>query len=128
MVALTLDESGIPATADGRLAVAEKIYRKAAEYGIQKKDIIIDPLCMTISSDSQGALTTLEAVHRVKEDLGGKTILGVSNISFGLPQREIINSSFFYAGADERPERGDYQSEFRGYDAIPAQLPGAGCA
>lgn len=95
VVALTLDESGIPATADGRLAVAEKIYRKAAEYGIQKKDIIIDPLCMTISSDSQGALTTLEAVHRVKEDLGGKTILGVSNISFGLPQREIINSSFF---------------------------------
>ena len=80
VVALTLDESGIPAT---------------AEYGIQKKDIIIDPLCMTISSDSQGALTTLEAVHRVKEDLGGKTILGVSNISFGLPQREIINSSFF---------------------------------
>ena len=54
VVALTLDESGIPATADGRLAVAEKIYRKAAEYGIQKKDIIIDPLCMTISSDSQG--------------------------------------------------------------------------
>ena len=95
VVALTLDESGIPATADGRLAVAEKIYRKAAEYGIQKKDIIIDPLCMTISSDSQGALTTLEAVRRVKEELGGKTILGVSNISFGLPQREIINSSFF---------------------------------
>lgn len=95
VVALTLDENGIPATADGRLAVAEKIYRKAAEYGIQKKDIIIDPLCMTISSDSQGALTTLEAVRRVKEELGGKTILGVSNISFGLPQREIINSSFF---------------------------------
>lgn len=95
VVALTLDENGIPATADGRLAVAERIYRKAAEYGIQKKDIIIDPLCMTISSDSQGALTTLEAVRRVKTELRGKTILGVSNISFGLPQREIINASFF---------------------------------
>lgn len=95
VVALTLDENGIPATADGRLAVAKNIYQKAAEYGIQKKDIIIDPLCMTVSSDPQGALTTLEAVRRVREELGGKTILGVSNISFGLPQREIINASFF---------------------------------
>lgn len=94
-VALTLDENGIPETADGRIAVAEKIYRRAAEYGISKKDIIIDALCMTVSSDSQGALTTLEAVRRVRDELGGKTILGVSNISFGLPQREIINATFF---------------------------------
>lgn len=95
VVALTLDENGIPATADGRLAVAERIYQKAAEYGIHKKDIIIDPLCMTVSSEPQGAVTTLEAVRRVRDELGGKTILGVSNISFGLPQREIINASFF---------------------------------
>lgn len=95
VVALTLDEQGIPETADGRIAIAEKIYREAQKYGIGKKDILIDALCMTISSDPQGALTTLETVRRVKEELGGKTILGVSNISFGLPQREIVNSAFF---------------------------------
>lgn len=95
VVALALDEEGIPETADGRLAVARKIYNKAAEYGIEKKDILIDALCMTVSADSQGALTTLETVRRVKEELEGKTILGVSNISFGLPQRELVNAAFF---------------------------------
>lgn len=95
VVALALDEDGIPETADGRLNVAEKIYAKAAEYGIEKKDIIIDALCMTVSSDSKGAITTLETVRRVRDELGGKTILGVSNISFGLPQREIVNAAFF---------------------------------
>ncbi|GLC77946.1 homocysteine S-methyltransferase family protein [Lacrimispora brassicae] len=95
VVALALDEDGIPETADGRIAVAEKIYEKAAEYGIEKKDIIIDALCMTVSSDSKGALTTLETLRRIRDELGGRTILGVSNISFGLPQREIINSTFF---------------------------------
>ncbi len=95
VVALTLDEGGIPDTADGRIRVAEKIYRRAAQYGIDKKDILIDTLCMTISSDSQGALTTLEAVRRVRDELHGKTILGVSNVSFGLPQRENINAAFF---------------------------------
>lgn len=95
VVALALDENGIPDTADGRIQIAEKIYKKAAEYGIQAKDILIDGLCLTVSSDSKGALTTLETLRRVKEQLGGKTILGVSNISFGLPQREIINGAFF---------------------------------
>ena len=95
VVALALDEDGIPETADGRLRVAEKIYAKAAEYGIEKKDIIIDALCMTVSSDCKGAITTLETVRRVRDELGGKTILGVSNISFGLPQREIVNAAFF---------------------------------
>lgn len=95
VVALTLDEAGIPETADGRIAIAQKIYKEAEKYGIQKKDILMDALCMTISSDPQGALTTLETVKRVKEELGGKTILGVSNISFGLPQREIVNAAFF---------------------------------
>lgn len=95
VVALALDEDGIPETADGRMEIARKIYRKAAEYGIEPKDIVIDALCLTISSDSKGALTTLETVRRVREELGGKTILGVSNISFGLPQREIINAAFF---------------------------------
>lgn len=95
VVALVLDEDGIPETADGRIAVAEKIYGKAAEYGIPKNDILIDALCMTVSSDSKGALTTLETLRRVRDELGGRTILGVSNISFGLPQREIVNATFF---------------------------------
>ena len=95
VVALTLDESGIPETADGRIAIAEKIYREAAKYGIGKKDILIDALCMTISSDRLGALTTLETVKRVRQEMGGRTILGVSNISFGLPLRENINANFF---------------------------------
>ncbi len=95
VVALTLDESGIPDTADGRIAIAEKIYRTAAEYGIDRKDILIDALCLTVSSDSRGALTTLETLRRVRDELHGKTVLGVSNISFGLPQRENINAAFF---------------------------------
>ncbi len=95
VVALALDEGGIPADAEGRVRVAKKIYRTAAEYGIGPEDILIDGLCMTVSSDSQGALTTLETLRRVRDELHGKTILGVSNISFGLPQREIINAAFF---------------------------------
>ena len=95
VVALTLDENGIPETADGRLEIAKKIYRTAAEYGISEDDIIIDALCLTVSSDSRSALTTLETLRRVRDELHGKTVLGVSNISFGLPQREIINAAFF---------------------------------
>lgn len=95
VVALALDEDGIPETAQGRLRVAEKIYNKAAEYGIGPEDILIDALCLTVSADSQGAVTTLETLRRIRDELHGKTILGVSNISFGLPQREIINASFF---------------------------------
>nr|WP_314460252.1 homocysteine S-methyltransferase family protein [uncultured Clostridium sp.] len=95
VVALALDEDGIPETPEGRITVSRKIYDKAAGYGIGKEDIIIDALCMTVSSDSKGAITTLETVRRVRDELGGKTILGVSNISFGLPQREIVNAAFF---------------------------------
>lgn len=95
VVALALDEDGIPETAEGRIQVAKKIYRTAAEYGIAAEDILIDALCLTVSSDSQGAVTTLETLQRVRDELHGKTILGVSNISFGLPQREIINAAFF---------------------------------
>ena len=95
VVALALDEDGIPETAEGRIAVSKKIYDTAAGYGIGKEDIIIDALCMTVSSDNKGAITTLETVRRVRDELQGKTILGVSNISFGLPQREIVNAAFF---------------------------------
>lgn len=95
VVALALDEDGIPETEDGRIRIAKKIYQKASEYGIQKEDVIIDALCLTVSSDSKGALTTLNTLKRIRDELGGKTILGVSNISFGLPQREIVNATFF---------------------------------
>jgi len=95
IVGLALDESGIPSTADGRIAIAKKIYDTALSYGIPKEDVVIDGLCMTISSDPNSALVTLETVRRVHEELGGNTILGVSNISFGLPARELINSYFF---------------------------------
>lgn len=95
VVALCLDENGIPETAQGRIEIAEKIYRTAAAYGIGPENILIDALCLTVSSDSKGALTTLETLRRVRDELGGKTILGVSNISFGLPKREIINGAFF---------------------------------
>lgn len=95
VVALTIDEDGIPATAEGRVAVAEKILTRAAEYGIPKRDIVVDPLAMTISSDTESANVTLEAIHLLKEKLGVCTSLGVSNISFGLPRREIINAAFF---------------------------------
>ena len=94
LVGLALDEDGIPETADGRIAVAEKIYKAADEYGISRKDIVIDGLCMTISSDSSSAVTTLETLRRIRDDYHGHSILGVSNISFGLPQRQVINSYF----------------------------------
>ena len=101
VVALTLDESGIPETVEGRLLIADKIYKKAAEYGISKKDIIVDVLTMSISTDGQAANVTLDAVAGIKERFLGKTILGVSNVSFGLPNRDFINATFF-ANAMER--------------------------
>lgn len=95
VVALTLDESGIPDTAEGRIAIASKILATAAEYGIQKKDIIFDTLAMTISSDIHSARVTLDALHYIKETLGVHTSLGVSNVSFGLPNRDAVNGTFF---------------------------------
>ena len=94
VVGLTLDESGIPGAAEGRLQIAERIINTAKEYGIEKKNIIIDPLTLTVSSDASAAKETLRAVKLITEKLGVKTILGVSNVSFGLPQREKINAAF----------------------------------
>lgn len=94
VVGLALDEAGIPDTAEGRLAVAKKIYDTAAQYGIKPKDIVIDALTMTMSTDNNSANITLDTVREIKA-YGGRTVLGVSNISFGLPQREVINSGFF---------------------------------
>lgn len=94
LIALTIDESGIPETAEGRTRVAENIIRRAAEYGISKKEIIVDPLALTISSNPESAKVTLEAVRQIR-GLGVKTSLGISNISFGLPKRELITSTFY---------------------------------
>ncbi|MBQ7399310.1 MAG: homocysteine S-methyltransferase family protein [Clostridia bacterium] len=94
LIALTLDESGIPETASERLAVAQKIAERAKQYGISKKDIIVDPLALTVSSDKTSARVTIEAIKMLCEN-GFYTSLGVSNISFGLPSRETINSAFF---------------------------------
>ena len=95
IVALTLDESGIPATAEGRFEIAKRILAEAEKYGIEKKDIIFDPLAMTISADNNAARETLRAVGMIKSELGCHTSLGVSNVSFGLPNRDLINSNFF---------------------------------
>ena len=95
VVALTLDENGIPDTAEGRFKVAEKILLEAEKYGIEKKDIIFDPLTLTISAEPEAAKETLKAVNMIKNKLGVHTSLGVSNVSFGLPHRDTINSTFF---------------------------------
>ncbi len=95
VVCLCLDENGIPETADGRIKIAEKIINTAAEYGIDKRDLIVDALAMTISTDSKNAIETLKAVEYMKHTLGINTVLGVSNISFGLPNREAVNTAFY---------------------------------
>ena len=94
VVGLTLDERGIPKTAEERFAIAEKILNRALEYGIPKHDVYIDCLTLTASAEQDGVAETLKAVRMVTEKLGLKTVLGVSNISFGLPNRELINSTF----------------------------------
>lgn len=95
VIALTLDENGIPDTAEGRVKIAEKIIRTAAEYGIEKHEIVFDTLAMTVSADQRSALVTLEALKRIRTVLKCHTSLGVSNVSFGLPARDAVNSTFF---------------------------------
>ncbi len=95
VVALTLDERGIPETAEGRIEIAERILQEAARYGIDKKDIVFDTLTMTVSTDPQAAVHTLRALKYIREHVGCHTVLGVSNVSFGLPEREVLNSHFF---------------------------------
>lgn len=95
VVCLCLDENGIPETAQGRIDIAEKIIRTAAEYGIDKRNLVVDALVMTISTNKDNAKETLKAVNYIRNELGVGTVLGVSNISFGLPKREAINTAFF---------------------------------
>lgn len=94
VVGLTLDENGIPKTAEGRFAIAKKILDRALEIGIPKENVFIDCLTLTASAEQEGVVETLNGLNRVKNELGLKTVLGVSNISFGLPNRELVNQSF----------------------------------
>ncbi len=94
-VALTLDENGIPDTAQGRVDIARKILCEAQKYGIEKKNIIFDTLTMAVSADQNAARVTLDALKMISSELGANTVLGVSNVSFGLPNRDILNGVFF---------------------------------
>ncbi len=125
LVGLPLDEDGIPSTSEGRLAVAERIYEAADRYGIPRKDIVIDGLAMTISSDPDSAITTLDTVKGVRDRFSGHSILGVSNISFGLPARELINSYFLSMAmlnglscAIINPCNGPMMASFRSFNAL----------
>ena len=95
VVALTLDEAGIPPSAEGRLAIAKKILARGAEYGLTPTDFIIDVLCLAISAEAESANVILESMRRVRNELGCRTCLGVSNISFGLPARPLLNATFY---------------------------------
>lgn len=125
VVALTLDENGIPETAEGRVKIAEKILRTAARYGIDKKDIIFDTLAMTISADNKAAIATLKALKTIKDELGCHTSLGVSNVSFGLPNRDAVNGIFFalalengLSAAIMNPYSADMMKTYYAYKAL----------
>ena len=103
VIGLTMDDSGIPATAEKRLEIAELILDRAVKIGIPPEDVLIDPLVLTVGADQQAAVTTLETIRLVRERLGVNINLGASNVSFGLPDRQTINQAFlalsFSAGA-----------------------------
>ena len=133
VVGLALDENGIPPTAEGRLAIAKKICDTAAQYGISRKEIVIDPLTLTISSEPEAAKVTLEAVGRIKKELGVSTILGVSNVSFGLPKRELVNTAFFTMALQQgldcailNPNNAAMMGAWRGYQALMGLDPQCG--
>lgn len=133
VVGLALDENGIPATAEGRLAIAQKICDTAAQYGIPRKEIVIDPLTLTISSEPEAAKVTLEAVGRIKGELGVSTILGVSNVSFGLPKRELVNTAFFTMALQQgldcailNPNNASMMGAWRSYQALMGLDPQCG--
>ena len=125
VVALTLDENGIPKTADERVNIAKKIIREAESYGIDKKNIVFDTLAMAISAETDAADVTLKSLNRIKSELGANTSLGISNISFGLPARDMINSTFFalalengLSAAIMNPYSSDMMKTFYAYRAI----------
>ncbi len=101
VVGLTLDEDGIPKSAEGRFEIAKRIVQRAEEVGIDRRDVYIDCLTLTVSAEQDACKETLKALHRVKTELGCKTCLGVSNISFGLPNRELVNRTFLTMALEE---------------------------
>lgn len=130
VVCLTLDEQGIPDTAEGRYAIAEKIYGEAKKYGIPPCDLIFDPLAMAISSDPHGAQVTLDTISLIRQRLDGKCSLGVSNVSFGLPNRDLITASFFLmalerglAAAIMNPFSMELQKVYHSYMALTGRDP-----
>ena len=125
VVCLTLDESGIPDTAEERVKIAEKIIARAAQYGIDKKDLIFDTLAMTVSTDPNAAAETLKALNIIKNQLGCHTSLGVSNVSFGLPNRESITAAFFtmalsngLSAAIMNPNSAEIMNAYYSYNAL----------
>ncbi len=132
VVGLTLDEGGIPSTAEERLRVAERIVREAERHGIQRSDVVIDCLAMAAATNQREAHETLRAVSLVKERLGVRTVLGVSNVSFGLPQRSLMNATFlaaaFGAGLDMpilNPLSERYRDTVAAFKVLNAQDEGA---
>lgn len=125
LVGLCLDEDGIPPEAEKRVKIAEKIVDEASKYGIKKKDLVMDALTLTISAQQRESAETIKALNMIKKELGIKTVLGVSNISFGLPRREIINGTFFalalYNGLDAciiNPCADAMMNAYRAYRAL----------
>ncbi len=94
VIGLTMDDNGIPPTAEKRLTVARKIVERAEAAGISREDIVIDCLALTVGADSKAGLVTLDTIHMVREELGVNLTLGASNVSFGLPERELVNWTF----------------------------------
>lgn len=94
VIALAMDDEGIPASAEGRLAVAARVLERAAQLGIPAEDIVVDPLVMTVGAQSQAAAVTLEAIRQIRRELGVNVVVGASNVSFGLPNRLAINQAF----------------------------------
>lgn len=125
VVALTLDEDGIPATAAGRVAIAEKILKTAETDGISKRDIIFDTLAMTVSAEPQAAKVTLAALEEIEQRLDVRTSLGVSNVSFGLPARSAVNAAFFAAALERglsaaimNPDSGEMMKTYHAHRAL----------
>ncbi len=128
VVALTLDEGGIPESIEGRIAIARRILKTAQEYGIDKKDIIFDPLAMTVSADPNAAQRTLRTLAGIRKELGCHTSLGISNVSFGLPNRDAINATFFamalengLSAAIMNPYSVDMMKTYYAYRALTGQ-------
>ena len=128
VVALTLDENGIPPTAEGRVAIARRILERGAEFGLGPADFVVDVLCLAVSAEAESANVILESMRRVRAELGCRTCLGVSNISFGLPARPLLNAAFYtmamangLSAGIVNPLAADMMNAYRAYRALTAR-------